>query len=143
MGSKSISAIEKIDLKLSPLKLKKRQHLSVLQQRKRTDRVGHLLIFQTFGMQNGEIGLSDENIFTVEEKFNQQKESVLARHSKDVSEDMLTVYRRQKQAYVMIWATVSKIWKSPLIFVKQGVKVKCRNVYINKMLAHALHDIKE
>ena len=78
----------------------------------------------------------------MEEKFNQQKESVLARHSKDVSEDMLTVYRRQKQAYVMIWATVSKIWKSSLIFVKHGAKVNT-NVYIADILTSALHDMKE
>ena len=43
---------------------------------------------------------------------------------------------------VMVWAAVSKDWKSPLIFVKQGAKVN-KNVYIDDILAPALRDMKE
>ena len=43
---------------------------------------------------------------------------------------------------VMVWAAVSKDWKSPLIFVKQGAKVN-KNVYIDDVLAPALPDMKE
>ena len=42
----------------------------------------------------------------------------------------------------MVWAAVSKTWKSPLIFVKQGDKVNT-NVYINNILVPALCDMKE
>ena len=132
--------IVKTDLKLSPLKLKKRQHLTVLQQRKRAERAGLLWNLLKSGTQKGEIVFSDEKIFTLEAKFNPQNDRVLAQHSEDVPEDMLTVYRRQKP--VKVWAAVSKTWKSPLIFVKQGAKVNT-NVYINDILAPALRDIKE
>ena len=47
-------------------------------------------------------------ILTVEGNFNPQNNKVLAAHSEDVFEDMLTVYRRQKPASVMVWAAVSK-----------------------------------
>ena len=78
----------------------------------------------------------------MEAKFNSQNDRVLAQYSEDVPEDMLTVYRRQKPAYIMVWAAVSKTWKSPLIFVKQGDKVNT-NVYINNILVPALCDMKE
>ena len=55
---------------------------------------------------------------------------------------MLTVYRHQKPAYVMVWAAVTKPWKSPLIFVKQSAKV-ITNVYIDDILSPALGDMKE
>ena len=67
---------------------------------------------------------------------------MLATHSEDVPEDMLTVYRRQKPVSVMIWAAVSKTWKYPLIFVKQGANVNT-NVYIGYILVPALRDIIE
>ena len=67
---------------------------------------------------------------------------VLAKHSADVSEDILTVNRRQKPASVMVWAAVSKTWKSPLIFVKEGVKVNT-NVYIDEILTPALREMKK
>lgn len=142
MDPKSMRTIVKTDLKLSPLKLKKRQHLTVLQKRKRAERAGLLLNLLKSGTQKGEIVFSDEKMFTVEAKFNPQNDRVLARHSEDVPEDMLTVYRRQKPASVMVWAAVSKTWKSPLIFVKEGAKVNT-NVYIDDILAPALRDMKE
>ena len=78
----------------------------------------------------------------MEETFNQQNDRVLARHSEDVHEDMLAVYRCQKPPFVMVWATVLKTWKSPLIFVKQSAKVNT-NVHIDDILAPALRDMKE
>ena len=89
--------------------------------------------------QKGEIVFLDKKIFTLEAKLHPQNDRVLAKHSEDVPVDMLTVYRRQKPASVMVWAAVSKTWKSPLIFVKQGAKVNT-NVYINDILAPALRE---
>ena len=123
MDPKSMSTTVKTDLKLSPWKPKKRKHLTVIQQRKRVERAGLVWNLLKFGTQMGEIVFSDEKIFTLETKFNPQNDRVLAQHSDDVPEDMLTVYRHQKPASVMVWAAVSKNWKFHLIFVKQGAKV--------------------
>ena len=78
----------------------------------------------------------------MEPKFNPQNNKVLATHSDDVSGDILTVYNRQKPESVMVWAAVSKTWKSPLIFVKQVARVNT-NMYINDILAPALSDMNE
>ena len=105
---KSMRTVVKTDHKLSPLKLKKCQHLTVLQQRKRAERAGLLRSLLKSGTQKGEIVFSDEKIFTVEAKFNPQNDRVLARHSYDVPGDMLTIYLCQKPVFVMVWAAVSK-----------------------------------
>ena len=72
-------------------------------------------------------------LFTLEANFNPQNDKVLAKHSEDVPEDMLSIYRRQKPAYVMVWGAVSTTWKSPLSFVKQGAIVNT-TVYIDDIL---------
>ena len=46
---------------------------------------------------------SDENILTVVANFNSQDDRVLAQHSEDIPEDMLTVYCCQNSAFVMVW----------------------------------------
>ena len=73
----------------------------------RPKRAGLIWNFVKSGTQKGEIVFPDENIFTLETKFNSQNDRVLTQHSEDVPEDMLTVYRRQKSSYVM--AEVSKL----------------------------------
>ena len=115
--------IVKTDLKLSHLKPKKCQHLTVPKEQKRAERAGLLWNLLQSGTQKSETVFSGETIFTVETKFNPQNDRVLAAHSEDVPEDMLTVYRRQKPASVIVWAAVPKTWKSPLIFAKKGSKV--------------------
>ena len=122
MDSKSMRTIVKTDLKLSPLKLKKRQQLTVLQKRKRAERARLLLNLMKSGRPTGEIVFLDKKMFTVEAQFNPQNDRG-ARHSEDISEDILTVYRCQKPASVMVWAAVSKTRKSPLILVKEVAKV--------------------
>ena len=42
----------------------------------------------------------------------------------------------------MVWGAISKSWKSPLIFVKEGVKVNTDS-YVNDILTPALASMKE
>ena len=42
----------------------------------------------------------------------------------------------------MVWAAISKTWKSPLIFVLQGAKVNT-NAYIDTILTPALQEAKK
>ena len=74
MDPKGMRTIVKTELKLSPLKLKKRQHLTVFQKRKRAERAVLLLNLQKSCTQKGEIVFSDEKMFTVEAKFNPQND---------------------------------------------------------------------
>ena len=74
MDPKSMRTIVKTDLKLSPLKLKKRQHLTVLQKKKRVNRSRLLINLMKSDMCEGEIVFSDEKLFTVEAQFNHQND---------------------------------------------------------------------
>ena len=69
-------------------------------------------------------------MFTVEAKFNSQRDRILAKSADSVSPSVKTVYRRQKPANVMVWATISESWRSPLVFVKEGAKINA-NSYID------------
>ena len=77
MDPKSMRTIVKTDLKLSPFKLRKSQHLTVLQKKKRVNRSRLLLNLMKSGMCEEEIVFSDEKVFTVEAQFNHQNDRVL------------------------------------------------------------------
>ena len=81
MDPKSMRIVVKTDLKLSPLKQKKRQHLTVPQQRKRASLLWNLLKSST---QKGEIAFSDEKMFIVEAMFNIQNDRMLTQHFEDI-----------------------------------------------------------
>ena len=53
-----------------------------------------------------------------------------------IDESVRTVYHRQKSFSLMVWATVSKYWKLPLIFVKQKLKINT-DLYINNIVIPA------
>ena len=71
----------------------------------------------------GEIVWSDQKIFTVKMAHNRRNDRIIGKNAKD---DQKTVYRTMKPASVMVWATVSKTWRSPLIFVDQGAKINAK-----------------
>ena len=130
MDPKSMRTIVKTDLNISPLKLKKRPHLTVKDSWKSWSSL-------EFGMQKDEIFFQTKHIHC---GGNQQNYRVLTRHSAEIPGDILIVYRYLKPAAVMVWAAMSKTWKSPLIFVKQGPKSNT-NVYIDDILAPVLRDM--
>ena len=92
-------------LKLFPLKMKSRQQLTALQKQKRLERSKVLWN----AMKNG--------TFTVEAIFNSQNDRILTKSADSISTSVKSVFRRQK-----VWATISKIWQSSLIFAKEGAK---------------------
>ena len=108
------------NLKLSPLKPKKRQHLVVHQQRKRAEKANLLWNLLKSVTQKGEIVFSDEKIFTVEEKFNPQNNRMLTQHVNHLLPPEASICRG----------------------LSCSVKVNT-NVYINDILTPALRDTKE
>ena len=67
----------------------------------------------------GETVWSDEKIFTIEQAHS-RNDRVIGRKVSDIPYERKTVYRRMKPASIMVWAAISKIWKSPLIFVEEN-----------------------
>ena len=142
VSEKTIRNIVKKDLKMLSLKMITRQHLTELQKEKRLARAKILLQKLKAGTDTSEILFSDEKLFTVEAICNRQNDRVLAKSSADIPDSARSVFRRQKPSSVMVWAAISKTWKSPLIFVPQGVKINT-NAYIETILSPALQAAKK
>ena len=69
---------------------------------------------------------SDEKVFAVEAKFNQQNDRiycdcVTVQH---IPDDLRYAERQQSPASIMVWACVTSCGKKgPLIFIQPGVKI--------------------
>lgn len=142
VSNTSMRTIVRKDLRLSPYKMRKRQFLTPLQKQKRLERAQILLRELKTDTAAQEIIFSDEKLFTIEAQFNNQNDRVYAKSSADIKDSVRTVYRRQKPSSLMVWAAISKTWKSPLIFVEQGVKINSDR-YINDILVPALEEMKK
>lgn len=138
----SMRTIVKNDLQLSPYKMRKRQYLTPAQKHKRLERAKLLLGELKAGTAEREIVFSDEKLFTIEATVNNQNDRVYAKSSADIDDSVRIVFRRQKPSSLMVWAAVSKSWKSPLIFVEQGVKINTDR-YINDILVPAFEEMKK
>ena len=58
---------------------------------------------------------SDEKLFTIEEATNTQNDRILAKTSSSIPE--------QHSSSVMVWAAISAVGLTPLIFVPSGIKI--------------------
>lgn len=129
------------DLKMSSFTLQKRQTLSSAVKQKIFERSKTLLRELKSGI-SGEIVWSDEKIFTVEMAHNRRNDRIIGKNAKDIPYDQKTVYRTMKPASVMVWAAVSKTWRSPLIFVDQDVKINAK-CYVETILKPMLESAKD
>ena len=93
-------------------------------------------------MDTDEIIFSDEKLFTVEAICNQQNDRVQAKSFADVPDSRRRIFIRQKPSLVIMWAAISKIRKSPLIFVSQNAKVNT-NAYLDTILTPALQEAEK
>ena len=116
VSEKTIRNIVKTDLKMSSFKMQTRQHLTDLQKEKRLAQVKILLNKLKAGTDTSEIVFSDKKLFTVKAICNRQNDRVLAKSSADIPDSTRSVFRQQKPS-VMVWAAISKTWKSPILFV--------------------------
>ena len=116
----TLRRIVKTELKLSPLKVHTSKHLTDLQkEKKRLTRVKMLLNKLKEGTETAEDFFTDVKLFTVQAICNRQNDRILATSTGDVPDSVRWVFRRQKPSSVVVWAAISKTWKSPLIFVPQ------------------------
>ena len=140
MSPRTMRRLIREDLKMSSFTIQKRQALSDSVKQKRLDRSKVLLNEVKQGMA-GEIVWSDEKIFSVQQAHNRRNDRVIGRNVKEIPYDQKTVYRTMKPASVMVWAAVSKTWKSPLIFVDQGAKINAK-YYVDNILEPMFESVK-
>ena len=128
MSARTMSRLVHEDLKMSSFTLQKRQCLSETVKQKRLERSKVLLN----ELKSGTVW-SDEKIFTLEQAHNLRYVRVLGKKASDIPYDVKSVLRTMKPASVMVWAAISKTWRSPLIFVEEKAKINSK-VYIEKIL---------
>ena len=69
-------------------------------------------------MDKDKIIFSDEKLFAVEAICNRQNDRVLAKSFADIPDSRRRVFICQKPLFVMVWAAISKTWKS--LFFLEG-----------------------
>ena len=113
----------RVDLGMTPYKKQRRQVLSEATKAKRLKRGRELLKILKDGT-CPPVLWTDEKLFTVEAVHNVQNDRVLGTSKDALGINVLSHFRRQKPASVMVWAGVTTDGKkTPLIFIEEGVKV--------------------
>ena len=122
MEYSSIRTIVRRGLGLSSYKRRKVHLISTLVREKRLSRSkGLLKRFANFGLD--QVLFSDEKLFTVEEVSNSQNDRILSQSLSTIPDKFRYVKRVQKPLSVMVWAGVSAVGRTPLVFVPPGVKI--------------------
>ena len=122
----------KNDLQLKAYKITKRQLLSAATKKKRLERA-KLLLNGLLDDTQPTILWTDEKLFTIQMIHNPQNDRIWTKNKESVPVELRTFFRRQKPASVMVWAGVTlNDLKTPLIFVKDGVKVN-QHVYLDML----------
>ena len=129
------------DLKMSSFTLQKRQTLSAAVKQKRLER-SKVLLKEFRSGTAGAIVWSDEKIFTVKCAHNRRNDRIIGRNVKEIPYNQKTVYQTMKPASVMVWAAVSKTWRSLLIFIDQSAKINAK-YYVENILEPMLKSAKD
>ncbi|EFO97706.1 hypothetical protein CRE_15946 [Caenorhabditis remanei] len=127
-----LGRIVKDKLKLTCYRVRKAVILSEATTKKRLERSKKLLQ----RTRNGDhliTVFSDEQLFTVQAKFNPQNHRVLAETYEEAFASGKTIHQTSHPASVMVFGAVCADGKSPLLFVDQGVKIN-KEVYILQIL---------
>ena len=124
---------------MQSFKRKKVHFLSEMVKEKRLSRSKELLVrHATGGLEN--IIFSDEKIFTIEETTNVQNDRVISTSLSKIPDSSRYVIRRIKPLSVMVWAGVSSVGRTPLIFVPAGVKINSKT-YQDLILEPVVKDL--
>ncbi|KAI6650060.1 MhmaT1 transposase [Oopsacas minuta] len=86
------------------------------------------------------IVFSDEKIFSIDEKCNSKNSCIYSISRKDIPEQFRTVQKSQYSKSVMVWAGISSIGKTPLVFVPEGTKINAK-VYQDLILDKYVRNI--
>ena len=113
------------DLKMSSFTLQKRQTLSAAVKQKRLKR-SKVLLKEFRSGTAGAIVWSDGKIFTVKFARNRRDDRIIGRNVKEIPYTQKIVYQTMKPASVMVWAAVTKTWRSLLIFIDQSAKINTK-----------------
>ncbi|KAI6655362.1 hypothetical protein LOD99_2197 [Oopsacas minuta] len=122
-------------------KRKRVHHITTLVKAKRASRSKGLLKRHAIHGLNSFL-FSDEKLFTIEEATNPQNDRIISSSISSIPEELRYVSRIQKPLSVMVWAGISSIGRTPLIFVPAGVKIDTRT-YRELILEPVIQDLSK
>ncbi|KAI6648699.1 MhmaT1 transposase [Oopsacas minuta] len=125
ISRRAIQKVVKRDLGMRSFKRKKVQFLSGSVKEKRVSRSKSLLALHAIGVLENTI-FSDEKIFTIEEATNSQNDRVISASVSAIPDKFRYISRMKKPLSVMVWAGVSAVGRTPLIFIPPGVKINAK-----------------
>ena len=85
---------------------------------------------------------SDKKLFTIEEASNAQNDRIISSSAHSIPEELHYVARVQKPLSVMVWAGVSGIGRTSLVFVPPGAKINSIS-YRELILEPVLKDLSQ
>ena len=122
VSESSVRQVVKIDLGMHSFKRKRIHFLTDKVQAKRLERCkGQLRRHVIRDLEN--IVFSDKKIFTIEEVLNPQNDRIISHKASTIDPSLKYLPRVQKPLSVMVWAGISAVGRTPLIFVPAGVKI--------------------
>ena len=115
----SLQNLVRNDLGLRSFKRKKVHFLSkqIREKRKSTSKI---LLNRLANQGLERVVFSHEKLYTIVDSTNTQNDRILAKTSSSIPEQHLFVSRAQKPSLVMVWAGISAVGRTPLIFVPSG-----------------------
>ncbi|KAI6650840.1 Transposase [Oopsacas minuta] len=137
----SLQTIVKRDLGLSSFKKRKVHFLS---DKIKTKRLSRSKVLHTRFAAQGldRVLFSDKKLFTVEQAFNRQNDRILSKSTSTIPDEYRYVKRVQKPLSLMVWAGVSSVGRTPLVFVPAGVKINAAT-YKELILQSIVKDLGE
>ena len=141
MNPRTMRRLVHEDFNMSSFTLQKRQALSAAVMQKRLER-SKILLKKFRSGTAGEIIWSNEKIFTVEMAHNGRNDRIVGRSFEDIPCNQKTVHQTMKPVSVMVWATISKSWRCPLVFVHQGAKINTK-CFVDSILKPMLEYAKD
>ena len=141
ISRRSVQRIVRDHLGMKSFKMKKVHFLTDKIKGKRLVKSKGLLKRHAIhGMNN--ILFSDEKLFTIEEASNAQNDRIISSSAHSIPEELHYVARVQKPLSVLVWAGVSGIGRTSLVFVPPGAKINSIS-YRELILEPVLKDLSQ
>jgi inhibitor of nuclear factor kappa-B kinase subunit alpha len=109
-------------LKVKPYKIQKAHYLTDKMKQVRFER-SKALLRRVASRRWETVVFSDEKVFTIEQSLNKQNDRIWMASLPSSNSSFQMAARSQKPASLMVWAAITSNGKSPLHFVKPGVKI--------------------
>ena len=136
IDERSVRNIVKKDLKLKPIKFQSAHVLTDAMKKQRLEKCRSLLKRLRGGVHLNVLW-SDEAPFSIEQEFNKQNDRILSPNVATANQQSRIVQKSSHPKSLMVWGGITADGKTPLFFVKPGVKID-QKYYQDEVLTKGL-----